>query len=279
MKTVRSLVITGFGINCEEEMGAACTLAGAQADIVHLNEILHERVSIHEYDLLNFPGGFSFGDDLGSAKVLGNKIKFRQTESGKKLLNELERFLSDGKYIIGVCNGFQALVKMGLLPNIGGRFEQEVTLTYNDSGRFEDRWVKLRVNENSPTPFLKGLQTFDVPVRHGEGKLLFADEEVRRTVIEKNLNCLSYADSDGNPTAEYPANPNGSELNCAGLTDPGGQVFGLMPHPEAYLSLYNHPDWARRKRQNPGISEEGEGLHIFRNIVEYIGEKYMGIRE
>ncbi|HGY54503.1 MAG TPA: phosphoribosylformylglycinamidine synthase subunit PurQ [Caldithrix abyssi] len=275
MKTVRSLVITGFGINCEEEMGAACTLAGAQADIVHLNQILHERVSIHEYDLLNFPGGFSFGDDLGSAKVLGNKIKFRQTESGKKLLNELERFLSDGKYIIGVCNGFQALVKMGLLPNIGGRFEQEVTLTYNDSGRFEDRWVKLRVNKNSPTPFLKGLQTFDVPVRHGEGKLLFADEEVRRKVIEKNLNCLSYADSDGNPTAEYPFNPNGSELNCAGLTDPGGQVFGLMPHPEAYLSLYNHPDWARRKRQNPGISEEGEGLKIFRNIVEYIGEKYV----
>jgi len=114
------LVITGFGINCEEEMGAACTLAGAQADIVHLNEILHERVSIHEYDFLNFPGGFSFGDDLGSAKVLGNKIKFRQTESGKKLLNELERFLSDGKYIIGVCNGFQALVNLEAVDTPAG---------------------------------------------------------------------------------------------------------------------------------------------------------------
>ena len=274
MKTVHALVITGFGINCEEEMGAACTLAGAQADIVHLNEILHERVSVHDYDLINFPGGFSFGDDLGSAKVLGNKIKFRQTESGKKLLNELERFLSDGKYVIGVCNGFQALVKMGLLPNIGGNFEQEVTLTYNDSGHFEDRWVKLAVNPKSQTPFLTGLQSFDVPVRHGEGKLLFADETVRQAVREKNLNCLSYADAGGQPTSQYPFNPNGSELNCAGLTDPAGQVFGLMPHPEAYLSLYNHPDWARRKRQNPGINEEGEGLQIFRNIVEYIANNF-----
>ena len=275
MKTVHALVITGFGINCEEEMGAACTLAGAQADIVHLNEILHERVSIHEYDFLNFPGGFSFGDDLGSAKVLGNKIKFRQTESGKKLLNELERFLSDGKYIIGVCNGFQALVKMGLLPNLNGNFQQEVTLTYNDSGHFEDRWVKLVVNGNSRTPFLQGMHSFDVPVRHGEGKLLFADENIRQAVAEQKLNCLSYADAEGRSTAEYPFNPNGSELNCAGLTDPAGQVFGLMPHPEAYLSLYNHPDWSRKKRQNPGISEEGEGMRIFRNIVEHIGRASM----
>jgi phosphoribosylformylglycinamidine (FGAM) synthase-like amidotransferase family enzyme len=270
MKNVKSLVVTGFGINCEEEMAAANRLAGAEADIVHLNEVFRERVSIHDYDILNFPGGFSFGDDLGSAKVLGNKIKFKKMDSGKVLIDELEKFLTGGKFMIGVCNGFQALVKMGLLPNVGGNYEQEVTLTYNASGKFEDRWITCGVNDQSKTPFLKGIQSIDLPVRHGEGKLVFRDDAIRQVLVGQNLNCMSYADRNGNPTSEYPFNPNGSELNCAGLTDPSGQVFGLMPHPEAYLSFYNHPNWGKRKRENPDFSEDGEGLQIFKNIVEHI---------
>ena len=268
MSKIKSLVLTGYGINCEEEMAAAYRLAGAEAQIVHLSDVFADRISIHDFQILNFPGGFSFGDDLGSAKVLGNKFKFKPMASGKRFMEELEKFLADGKYIMGVCNGFQALVKMGLLPNVSGNFEQEATLTHNDSGKFEDRWVRMRVNENARTPYLNGLKFFDVPVRHGEGKLIFRDEAIRDAVVEQKLNCLDYTDNDGNSTAEYPQNPNGSELNCAGLTDPSGQVFGLMPHPEAYLSLYNHPDWGRKKRQNPHISEEGEGLLLFKNIIK-----------
>ncbi len=268
MSKVKSLVLTGYGINCEEEMAAAYELAGADAQIVHLSDVFADRISIHDYQILNFPGGFSFGDDLGSAKVLGNKFKFKPLASGKRFMEELQKFLADGKYIMGVCNGFQALVKMGLLPNVGGKFEQEATLTHNDSGKFEDRWVRMRVNEQARTPYLDGLDFFDVPVRHGEGKLIFRDKAVREAVLAQNLNCLTYADAQGNPTAEYPLNPNGSELNCAGLTDPSGQVFGLMPHPEAYLSLYNHPNWGQKKRQNPDVPEEGEGLQLFKNIIE-----------
>ncbi len=268
---IRSLVVTGFGINCEEEMAAAYRQAGADAVILHLNDLFEERDSIHHYDILNFPGGFSFGDDIGSAKVLANKFKFRKMRSGKYFIDDIKKFLSAGKYIMGVCNGFQALVKMGLLPNTTGNFEQEVTLTHNYSGKFEDRWVRCLITAENPTPFLSGpIQQIELPVRHGEGKLVIRDKNTEKVIRDKNLNVMTYADARNRPAAAYPYNPNGSQLNCAGLCDPAGRVFGLMPHPEAYLSLYNHPDWAKKKREHPDISEEGEGLSLFRNIVEKI---------
>lgn len=273
MKVVRSLVVTGFGINCEEEMAAAYRLSGAESTIVHLNEILNAKCSINDYDILNFPGGFSFGDDIGSAKVLANKLKYKRMKSGKTFLDELQKFLGDGKYIIGACNGFQLLVKMGLLPDTNGKMEQEVTLTHNDSGKFEDRWCHCVTNQHNHTPFLKDITQIDLPVRHGEGKLVIKNEKVKTAIIENSLNCLSYADGAGSPTAEYPLNPNGSELSCAGLTDRTGQIFGLMPHPEAFLSLYNHPNWAHMKRNHPDLPEDGDGLKIFKNIVDYIIKK------
>jgi phosphoribosylformylglycinamidine synthase len=273
MNKVKALIITGYGINCEEELAAAYNLAGAEAQIAHLNDIFLERYSIHDFDILNFPGGFSFGDDLGSGKVLANKMKYKKLSSGKLFLDDLKDFIGAGKYIFGICNGFQFLVKMGLLPNISGNLEQEVTLTRNDSSKFEDRWVWCKVNPNSNTPFLKGIDKFAVPVRHGEGKLIIRDEQIKTHIIENNLNCLGYCLENGELTAEYPQNPNGSDLNCAGLIDKTGQIFGLMPHPEAYLSLYNHPNWGQLKRENSTINEEGEGLRIFRNIVEHINHK------
>jgi phosphoribosylformylglycinamidine synthase len=233
--------------------------------------VLHGHVSIHDFDILNFPGGFSFGDDLGSGVVLANKLRYRQTgASGRTLLDDIRQFIADGKYVLGICNGFQVLVKLGLLPNLGGDVTPEVTLTHNASGRYEDRWVTLRVNPAASTPFLKGIDTMEVPVRHGEGRLVVPDAATARAIEAAGLNCLSYIDANGDGTSQYPLNPNGAALNCAGLTDPTGQVFGLMPHPEAFLSAYNHPDWARRKRLRLGASEEGEGLRIFRNIVEHI---------
>jgi phosphoribosylformylglycinamidine synthase len=258
MKKVKAIIVTGFGINCEEEMKAAYQYAGAEADIVHLNEIFIRNVSIHKYDILNFPGGFSFGDDIASGKVLANKIKFRKLNSGKTFLEEIIRFIEDKKYIFGSCNGFQVLVKTGLLPNISGNFEQEVTLTRNDSGKFIDDWRTLKITSDQ-SPFLKGLTTIDLPIRHGEGKLIIRDDNIRKDIIDKRLNCLNYIN-----------NPNGSELDCAGMTDSTGQILGMMPHPEAYLSSCNHPDWNRRKMLSGTNDDHGEGLQIFINIVEHI---------
>jgi len=272
---VQALILTGFGINCEEEFAAAYRLAGAEATIVHLNQVLHGQVSIHDFDILNFPGGFSFGDDLGSGVVLANKLRYRQTGAdGRTLLDDIKQFIAAGKFVLGICNGFQVLVKLGLLPNLGGDVTPEVTLTHNASGRYEDRWVTLRVNHQAQTPFLKGMDTLEVPVRHGEGRLVIPNDATRERILAAGLNCLTYADFDGGATDVYPFNPNGAALNCAGLTDATGQVFGLMPHPEAFLSAYNHPDWARRRRQNPTASEEGAGLQIFKNIVEHITHQH-----
>ncbi len=268
----KALILTGFGINCEEEMAAAYRLAGGEATIVHLNEVLHGRVSIHDFDILNFPGGFSFGDDLGSGVVLANKLRYRQTGAdGRTLLADIREFVAAGKFVLGICNGFQVLVKLGLLPNLGGDFQPEVTLTHNASGRYEDRWVRLRVNPGTkvPTPFLSDLTFFDVPVRHGEGRLVVPDSATRERISALGLNCLSYADGDDQETGTYPLNPNGADLNCAGLTDPTGHIFGLMPHPEAYLAGCNHPDWGLKKRRGE-LKEEGEGLAIFKNIVTHL---------
>ena len=275
MNKVKALVITGYGINCEEEMAAAYKLAGADAEIVHLNDIFLGKCSIHNYDILNFPGGFSFGDDLGSGKVMANKLKFKKLKSGKLFFDDIKDFLDEGKFILGICNGFQFLVKMGLLPNTKGYFDQEVTLTRNNSAKYEDRWVHLKKNPQCETPFLKDIDIMPCPVRHGEGKLIIKNEEIKTEILEKYLNAFSYCDAEGNITSEYPKNPNGADLDCAALTDPTGQVLGMMPHPEAFLSLYNHPNWGQMKRKNPKISEDGDGLKIFRNIVEYITTESM----
>jgi len=269
VKTVRALILTGFGINCQDEMAAAYRLAGAEADIVHFNELLAGQKSILGYDVINFPGGFSFGDDLGAGKALANKMRFCKLGNGRTLLDEIADHLRRGGFVLGICNGFQILVKSGLLPNVGGRFEQEVSLIVNDSGHFEDRWVHGVAEQPARTPFLKDIPIMALPVRHKEGKLVVRDDAIRAAILENGLCALRYCDAEGRVATEYPALPNGAEFSCAALTDPSGHVLGMMPHPEAYLSIYNHPDWARR-REAAGGSEEGEGLRLFRNIVEHI---------
>lgn len=269
MKNVRALVLTGFGINCQDELAAAYRLAGAEADIVHFNELLTGARPVRGYDVVNFPGGFSFGDDLGAGKALANKMRFCKLANGRTLLDEIADHLKAGGFVLGICNGFQILVKSGLLPNVGGTCEQEVSLIVNDSGKFEDRWVHCRAGQPVRTPFLKDLAVVALPVRHKEGKLVVRDDQIRAAILKQGLCALRYCDAAGNIATEYPALPNGAELSCAALTDPTGRVLGMMPHPEAFLSLYNHPDWARR-REAAGGNEEGEGLRLFRNIVEHI---------
>ena len=268
-KKVKAVVITGNGTNCEMEMAHACRLAGADAvDIVHLSALLYGEKTLDAYHFLNLPGGFLDGDDLGSAKAGANRIQHAGIRGRQeKLYEQFAGFIRQGKLILGVCNGFQLLVKLGMLPAIGGRYdEQQVTLTVNDSGRFEDRWVYLRSNAASPCIFTQGLSGIYLPVRHGEGKLIPRDEQTLQAISRKGLIALQYSQADyGAATMDYPANPNGSVAGIAGLCDETGRIFGLMPHPEAYLHYTNHPRWTREK-----LPLDGMGLAIFKNAVDFV---------
>jgi len=267
MKAVRALVLTGNGTNCEREMAHACRLAGAEAVIAHTAELFSGRVRLSAYHLLNLPGGFLDGDDLGSAKAAA--VRFRYAKVGPdrehKFFEDLTRFVREGGLILGACNGFQLLVKLGLLPALTGRYDrQTASLTHNDSGRFEDRWVRLAVEGRTPCVFTRGLEALELPVRHGEGKFVLERAEDLYRLEEAGLVVLRYSDPQGRPTDRYPWNPNGSVGSVAGICDPTGRIFGMMPHPEAFLHRTNHPRWTREK-----LPEEGQGLAIFRNAVEF----------
>ena len=271
-KKIRSIVITGNGTNCEMEMAHACRLAGAdEVDIVHICSLLYGEKSLDDYHFLNLPGGFLDGDDLGSAKAGANRI-LHAAIAGKteKLYDQFARFIRDGKLILGVCNGFQLMVKTGLLPGFDNDYvTQTVTLTHNDSGRFEDRWIYLKVNPDSPCVFTRGIQGLYLPVRHGEGKFLAKDQDLMSRLHRDRLVALQYCDSHyQEATMAYSDNPNGSLDGIAGICNDTGRIFGLMPHPEAYLHYTNHPRWTRET-----LPEEGMGLAIFKNAIEFIRSK------
>jgi phosphoribosylformylglycinamidine synthase len=263
----KSLVLSGNGINCELETAHANRLVGFDAEIVHINSLLDGTRSIHEYQFLNLPGGFLDGDDLGSAKAQAVKWKYQKVRAtNRPFLDELIRFVADGKVIIGICNGFQLLVKTGLLPGVAGQYgEQTVTLTFNDSGRFQDRWVYLNIRQLSSCIFTKDMDKIYLPVRHGEGKLVTKTEETLQQLRDKGHIVMQYADENGHITAEFPWNPNGSADSIAALCDPSGRIFGLMPHPEAFVHYTQHPHWTREH-----LPEEGAGLKIFRNAYQYV---------
>ncbi len=265
---VKAIVLTGNGTNCEMEMAHACRLAGADmVDIVHISELLFGEKRLSDYTFLNLPGGFLDGDDLGSAKAGANRFLHAPISGANEMLiEELLKFISEGKLILGVCNGFQLMVKLGLLPALNGNFTKQCsTLTFNDSGRFEDRWVYLKTNAKSPCVFTKGIDVVYYPVRHGEGKFVPESNAVWEEIENKNLYTLQYGTAEGAPTMDYPANPNGAIHAIAGLCNETGRLFGLMPHPEAFLHRTNHPRWTREN-----LPEEGQGLAIFRNAINFI---------
>jgi phosphoribosylformylglycinamidine synthase I len=254
--SLRALVLTGYGINCEQESKYAIEKSGGKADILHINRLMDGPKALESYNMLMIPGGFSFGDDLGSGKVFGNKMRFR-------LRDQLSDFVGRGSLVLGICNGFQIMVKMGLLPEPD--FIQRVTLTNNDSGHFEDRWVVLKANQRSPCIFTKGIDKTLVPIRHGEGKFLAKDEATLNELKADNQIVFQYIDENGE-LGGYPYNPNGSVLNIAGICDRSGRIFGMMPHPEAFNIVENCPWWGR------GLIKEPMGLKIFKNAVEYTKE-------
>jgi phosphoribosylformylglycinamidine synthase len=266
IKKPRSLVLSGNGINCELETAHANRLAGFDVEIVHISALMEGAKNIHDYDFLNLPGGFLDGDDLGAGKAQAVKWRHQRIAgSGNTFVDELARFVAEGKLILGICNGFQLLTKTGLLPAIGGDHEtQSVTLTFNDSGRFEDRWVFLRANTFSSCIFTKDIDKIYLPVRHGEGKLVARDEGTVARLAHEGHIVMQYCDEEGRVRDEFPYNPNGSAASIAGLCDPTGRIFGLMPHPEAFVHYTQHPRWTRQE-----LPEEGEGMKIFRNAYRY----------
>ena len=275
VKQVRAVVISGNGTNCEREVANACRLAGAEVvEIIHVAELLSGRARLDDYHLLNLAGGFLDGDDLGSAKAGANRLTHAAVKDSEETLSDqLQRFIADGKLVMGVCNGFQLMTKMGLLPALDGDYHrQTATLTFNDGGRFEDRWCYLKVDRESPCVFTRGLDGLYLPVRHGEGKFVVESDQVLEQIEARHLAAVRYCDAAyASPTMDYPLNPNGSVAGIAGICDESGRLFGLMPHPEAYVHRTHHPRWTRE----PDLPEKGMGLWLDENAVRYIRDELL----
>jgi phosphoribosylformylglycinamidine synthase subunit PurQ / glutaminase len=247
----RTLILRAAGTNCDVETAYAFERAGGVSESIHINRILQRPEILNEFQILGFPGGFSYGDDIAAGKILANQIVHHLGDAVRK-------FVEAGKPVIGICNGFQVLVKTDLLPGpLAGRSGQTATLTDNQSGRFIDRWVHL-LPKGEKCIWTKGLGAIDLPIAHGEGKFVPVDESVRAGLWEGQQVALVY---DGD-------NPNGSVDDIAGVCDSTGLVFGLMPHPERHIDPTQHYAWTTRRV----LGEEGEGLRIFRNAVVHVGE-------
>lgn len=258
------LILTGYGLNCEAESAHAWRLAGAEPRLAHLNDVVENPALLREAAGLMVIGGFSFGDHLGSGLVYANRVR-------TQLRDEVQAFLDRGRIVLGVCNGFQILAKLGLLPGLDGDyFTPTVSLQQNDCGHFQNFWVRLRFEPDSPCIFTKGLTQMDLPIRHGEGRVFTASRAVLSRIERKKLAPCRYIDpATGKATQKFPHNPNGSVKAIAGLCDPTGRVFGLMPHPEAYLFPENHPHWDIQNVRGE-LPEHGAGLSFFTNAVEYL---------
>ncbi|MBW1999243.1 MAG: phosphoribosylformylglycinamidine synthase I [Deltaproteobacteria bacterium] len=274
MSPVKALVLTGYGLNCDYETDYSLRIAGAESHLVHINELIRGEKSrtcprLEDYHILVFGGGFSWGDDHGAGVLFASKIKYNLGES-------LDEFIASGKLVIGICNGFQCLVNIGLLPGFEGDYRaRRIALIHNDSHNFIDTWVRLKINPSSACVFTRGIDQMDLPVRHGEGKFYAMEADIER-LLSGNQVVMQYAGENGDlAKGEWPFNPNGSLNDIAGICDPTGRIFGLMPHPEAFNHYTNHPDWTigregLRRRGEKIESLEGKGVAIFRNAVQYV---------
>lgn len=256
MAKPRAVVLRTAGTNCDEETKYAFELAGAQVDLIHINRFAAANKPFADYQILALPGGFTYGDDVAAGKVLA-------VELTHLIGDHLQEFVSKGGLVIGICNGFQVLVKTGLLPDakLLRAGERKLTLTDNDSRRFEARWVYLHAPENTVCVWADSGETMELPVAHGEGKLICRSSPLLEKLKANGQVVYQYVAPNGS-TPVYPQDPNGSVDHIAGICDPTGRVFGLMPHPERHLFGYHHPRWTRENREG-----EGEGLKIFKRAV------------
>ena len=250
---VKVVILRAPGTNCDMETAFAFQQAGAEVDMIHVNRFIRHEQRLTDYQIMIIPGGFTYGDDIGAGKVLANELKL-------KLGEDIMRFIEAGGLILGICNGFQVLVKAGILPEPSADGPPQLTLTNNDSGKFECRWTYLGVNQESPCVFTRGIDRMYLPVAHGEGKVV-ADPGM---LPQLNI-VLRYTDECGDIKAGYPHNPNGSVDNIAGISDASGRIFALMPHPERYIRGTQHPQWTRQ-----GARDYGDGFQVFLNAVRWV---------
>ncbi|MEK7389753.1 MAG: phosphoribosylformylglycinamidine synthase I [Elusimicrobiota bacterium] len=255
MKSPKVLILRADGTNCEQETANAFKAVGATPELVHISELRSGKKRLMNSAILSIPGGFSHGDDIGAGKVLANQVRHT--------LTDLRQFVRLGRPVIGICNGFQVLVKAGILPH-SNACDQSASFTVNDSGKFEARWTHLRINTQSSCLFFKGLpEMIELPVAHAEGKLVLKSPRHLEDLKKTKSIALQYVTEDGKLMG-YPHNPNGSIFNIAGLTNPEGNVLGLMPHPERFVSLHHHPNWTRQTYRKAPV-----GLEMFRNAVAH----------
>jgi phosphoribosylformylglycinamidine synthase len=263
------LVLTGYGLNCDYETAHAFELAGANAVRVHINSLIDGTVNLKKFQILVFIGGFSWGDDHGAGVIQSVRLK---TNIGEQILE----FVEKGNLVLGICNGFQTLANLGLLPGLDHNYHgRSVALTFNDCGNFRDQWVTLKVDPDSACIFTRGIDLAELPVRHGEGKF-YTDDATLTSLLNNNQVTLQYTMPDGRlADGCFPHNPNGSIADVAGICDPSGRIFGLMPHPEAYNHWTNHPDWTRRqelqrRRGESPPSTHPVGIRFFQNAVNFV---------
>lgn len=245
-KKPKIIVLSGYGLNCEEETKFAFDSAGGNADIVHINDLIAKPATLKEYDILVFPGGFSYGDDTGSGKAYANKFK-------NHLAKELSEFLSRDTLIIGICNGFQILTNLGILPG---------ALTYNKNGKYLDRWVDLKAEGKSP--WLDGIKNISLPIAHGEGHYVISEKEYKKMKKEGEI-AFTYTNGEISKFQSLEHNPNGSDHDIAGVLAYNGRVLGMMPHPERAMFSHQSPLWQMNKNRE----KWGAGLKIFINAVKY----------
>jgi phosphoribosylformylglycinamidine synthase I len=266
---IKALVLTGYGLNCDHETAYALELAGATAVRTHINSLIDGSASLNDFQMLVFIGGFSWGDDHGAGVIQAVRLK---TNIGGQIIE----FVEKGNLVLGICNGFQSLVNLGLLPGLAHDYQKRsVALTFNDCGNFRDQWVILKVNPASPCVFTRGIDLAELPVRHGEGKF-FTDATTLAELWRNNQVAIQYAQPDGElADGRFPFNPNGSISDIAGICDPTGRIFGLMPHPEGYNHWTNHPDWTRRKEiaKRRGAFPQTAlpvGIQLLQNGVDFL---------
>jgi phosphoribosylformylglycinamidine synthase subunit PurQ / glutaminase len=258
MATPRILILRAPGTNCDVETAHAFEMAGGEAVAIHVQQLIERPILADNFQVLCFPGGFSYGDDIAAGRVLATQLNVHLSEV-------VESFRSEDRLVLGICNGFQIMMRLGIFFD-SAKSKSPATLTWNNQGRFETRWVHLKADSESP--FLKGIDQMYLPMAHAEGRFVTVNAETTEQLKSQGQVAIRYSDEQGKTGDEilpFPINPNGAELNLAGLTDESGNVFGLMPHPERHLFATHHPFWTRR----PSQPEHGDGLAIFKNAVAF----------
>ena len=262
---VKALILTGYGINCDEETAFAFKKAGGSSQIVHVNDLIKQPNMLKDFQVLAFPGGFSYGDDTGSGNALANKIR-------TNLWEDIMQFIKEEKLVLGICNGFQVIANLGLLPGLEGNYgERNIALAHNNTARYECRWVSIK-NFSKKCVFTKGIEELNLPVAHGEGKFT-ASEETLKKLADNDQIVFKYT-KEGKPAQEeFPFNPNGAMQDIAGICDSTGRVFGMMPHPERSMFFTQQNDWSLQKellkRQGKSLPEDALGIKVFKNAVDF----------